>query len=151
MCDDWPMPRSPTLTPLRTLWTGNQGKALPLSASLARLYGSFRLPQADSLPYIFSNFVTTLQQSRLTERRRCRRICRSHPLRHLIFEALPRLESRRSFPAAKLLLPQDLRAADRLITDIYIRIREPGVQRAARTSCVWAVIYAMKCASRLTR
>jgi riboflavin biosynthesis pyrimidine reductase len=27
---------------------------------LARLYGSFRLPQTDSLPYIFSNFVTTL-------------------------------------------------------------------------------------------
>jgi riboflavin biosynthesis pyrimidine reductase len=54
------MPRSPTLTPLRTLWTRDQGKALPLSARLARLYGSFRLPQADSLPYIFSNFVTTL-------------------------------------------------------------------------------------------
>src|SRR5579863_10334744 len=54
------MPRSPTLMPLKTLWTGNQGKALPLSARLARLYGSFRLPQTDSLPYIFSNFVTTL-------------------------------------------------------------------------------------------
>jgi riboflavin biosynthesis pyrimidine reductase len=54
------MPRSPTLRPLKTLWTGKQGKALPLSARLARLYGNFRLPQAGSLPYIFSNFVTTL-------------------------------------------------------------------------------------------
>jgi riboflavin biosynthesis pyrimidine reductase len=54
------MPQSPTLRPLRALWTGNQGKTLALSARLARLYGSFRLPQTDSLPYIFSNFVTTL-------------------------------------------------------------------------------------------
>jgi hypothetical protein len=46
--------------PLRTLWTGGQGKALPLAARLTRLYGSFRLPQAESRPYIFSNFVTTL-------------------------------------------------------------------------------------------
>src|ERR1700733_967497 len=46
--------------PLKTLWTGNQGNALALSARLARLYGSFHLPEADSLPYIFSNFVTTL-------------------------------------------------------------------------------------------
>src|SRR5580698_495641 len=54
------MAPSPTLMPLKTLWTGKQGKALPLSARLARLYGSFHLPEADSLPYIFSNFVTTL-------------------------------------------------------------------------------------------
>src|ERR1700682_1508204 len=53
-----PRPRAPI--PLRTLWTGNQGKALPLPATLTRLYGHFRLPQAGSLPYIFSNFVTTL-------------------------------------------------------------------------------------------
>ena len=33
---------------------------MPLSARLRRLYGSFGLPPADSLPYIFSNFVTTL-------------------------------------------------------------------------------------------
>ena len=46
--------------PLKTLWTGNQGKALTLSTRLARLYGRFRLSQTDSLPYIFSNFVTTL-------------------------------------------------------------------------------------------
>jgi riboflavin biosynthesis pyrimidine reductase len=54
------MPQSPRLMPLKTLWTGKQGKALPLSARLARLYGSFRLPRSDSPPYIFSNFVTTL-------------------------------------------------------------------------------------------
>ena len=54
------MPRSRALMPLKTLWTGNQGKALALPAALAHLYGHFRLPQAGSLPYIFSNFVTTL-------------------------------------------------------------------------------------------
>jgi riboflavin biosynthesis pyrimidine reductase len=54
------MPRSRTLMPLKALWTGNQGKALALPAALAHLYGRFRLPQAGSLPYIFSNFVTTL-------------------------------------------------------------------------------------------
>jgi hypothetical protein len=54
------MPRSRTLTPLKTLWAGNQGKALALPEALRRLYGRFRLPQAGSLPYIFSNFVTTL-------------------------------------------------------------------------------------------
>jgi hypothetical protein len=54
------MPQSPTPMPLKTLWTGNQGQALPLSARLTRLYGGFRLPQTDSLPYIFGNFVTTL-------------------------------------------------------------------------------------------
>jgi riboflavin biosynthesis pyrimidine reductase len=54
------MPRSRTLTPLKTLWAGNQGKALALPEALTRLYGHFRLPQAGSLPCIFSNFVTTL-------------------------------------------------------------------------------------------
>jgi riboflavin biosynthesis pyrimidine reductase len=46
--------------PLKTLWTGNQGKTLALPTALAHLYGHFRLPLAGSLPYIFSNFVTTL-------------------------------------------------------------------------------------------
>jgi riboflavin biosynthesis pyrimidine reductase len=46
--------------PLKTLWTAKQGKALPLPATLTRLYGRFRLPRPGSLPYIFSNFVTTL-------------------------------------------------------------------------------------------
>ena len=46
--------------PLKTLFAGNKGEALPLSAKLTRLYGSFRVPRAGSRPYIFSNFVTTL-------------------------------------------------------------------------------------------
>jgi riboflavin biosynthesis pyrimidine reductase len=54
------MPQSHALMPLKTLWTRYQGKALPLPAALRRLYGRFRLPQAGSPPYIFSNFVTTL-------------------------------------------------------------------------------------------
>src|SRR5471030_1730806 len=54
------MPRSRALMPLQTLWTRNQGKALALPATLTRLYGGFRLPQTGSLPYVFSNFVTTL-------------------------------------------------------------------------------------------
>lgn len=48
------------LMPLETLWTGCQGKALLLPATLTRLYGRFCLPQAGSVPYIYSNFVTTL-------------------------------------------------------------------------------------------
>ena len=54
------MRQSATLMPLKTLWSGKQGKALPLSARLRRLYGSFNLAQAEPRPYIFSNFVTTL-------------------------------------------------------------------------------------------
>jgi riboflavin biosynthesis pyrimidine reductase len=54
------MPPSRAPVPLKTLWTESQGKGLPLSARLTRLYGSFRLPHAGSRPYIFSNFVTTL-------------------------------------------------------------------------------------------
>ena len=54
------MHQSPALVPLETLWAGYQGKSLPLSAKLARLYGSFHLPRVDSAPYIFSNFVMTL-------------------------------------------------------------------------------------------
>jgi riboflavin biosynthesis pyrimidine reductase len=48
------------IVPLKTLWTGSQGRALPLPATLTRLYGRFRLQQAGSIPYIYSNFVTTL-------------------------------------------------------------------------------------------
>jgi riboflavin biosynthesis pyrimidine reductase len=54
------MPRSRTPAPLKTVWTLNQGKAVPLPAVLTRLYGRFRLPEAGSDPHIFSNFVTTL-------------------------------------------------------------------------------------------
>ncbi len=48
------------ILPLKTLWTGSQGREVPLPAALTRLYGRFRLPPVGSLPYIFSNFVTTL-------------------------------------------------------------------------------------------
>jgi riboflavin biosynthesis pyrimidine reductase len=48
------------LMPLKALLTGDKGVLLPLSAKLTRLYGSFRLPKAGSPPYVFSNFVTTL-------------------------------------------------------------------------------------------
>ncbi len=54
------MPRPRTLTPLKAVWTLDRGKAVPLPAGLARLYGRFRLPAAGAGPCIFSNFVTTL-------------------------------------------------------------------------------------------
>jgi riboflavin biosynthesis pyrimidine reductase len=54
------MPRSRALVPLKALWTLNQGKTVPLPPGLRRLYGRFRLPEAGSVPHIFSNFVTTL-------------------------------------------------------------------------------------------
>jgi riboflavin biosynthesis pyrimidine reductase len=54
------MPPFRALMPLKTLWTENQGKALPISRRLTHLYGGFRLPQITSAPYIFSNFVETL-------------------------------------------------------------------------------------------
>jgi riboflavin biosynthesis pyrimidine reductase len=54
------VPQTRAFKPLKTLWTGSRGEALRLSARLTRLYGSFRLPQAELSPYIFSNFVTTL-------------------------------------------------------------------------------------------
>ena len=54
------MSQSATLGPLKTLWTRNQGDALELPARLRRLYGRFGLARAEPLPYLFSNFVTTL-------------------------------------------------------------------------------------------
>jgi riboflavin biosynthesis pyrimidine reductase len=36
------------------------GRALPLPARLARLYGSLRMPRAGERPHVISNFVTTL-------------------------------------------------------------------------------------------
>lgn len=56
------MPRlKPTpLTPLDTLLESKVGKALPLPAKLARLYGSLRMPRAGARPHVISNFVTTL-------------------------------------------------------------------------------------------
>jgi riboflavin biosynthesis pyrimidine reductase len=48
------------LTPLETLYEAKHGKALPLPAKLARLYGRLRMPLARARPYVISNFVTTL-------------------------------------------------------------------------------------------
>ena len=53
------MPRS-ALAPLKTLIASTQGSALALPPGLARLYGGFRLPAPRTGPFIFSNFVTTL-------------------------------------------------------------------------------------------
>ena len=48
------------LAALQTLLETTRGKLLPLPPKLARLYGSLRMPLARSRPYVFSNFVTTL-------------------------------------------------------------------------------------------
>jgi riboflavin biosynthesis pyrimidine reductase len=48
------------LSPLKTLFETKQGRALPLTPNLTRLYGELRMPQARSRQYVFSNFVTTL-------------------------------------------------------------------------------------------
>jgi len=48
------------LTRLETLFETRRGKLLPLPPNLARLYGSLRVPQPRSHPYVYSNFVTTL-------------------------------------------------------------------------------------------
>jgi riboflavin biosynthesis pyrimidine reductase len=48
------------LAPLEPLLRVTRGKALPLPAKLARLYGDLRMPPRASHPVVFSNFVTTL-------------------------------------------------------------------------------------------
>lgn len=48
------------LAPLRTLFETTRGRALPLPPKLARLYGRLRMRQSGARPYVFSNFVTTL-------------------------------------------------------------------------------------------
>ena len=53
-------PGTATLGSLKTLFETKHGRALPLPPKLARLYGRMRMPQPHSLPYVFSNFVTTL-------------------------------------------------------------------------------------------
>ena len=50
----------PALAPLETLYETKRGKTLPLPPQLARLYGRLRMPLERSLPYVISNFVTTL-------------------------------------------------------------------------------------------
>jgi riboflavin biosynthesis pyrimidine reductase len=56
------MPRSAPfpLVSLDTLIETTRGRLLPLPEKLARLYGRLRFPLSPSRPYIFSNFVTTL-------------------------------------------------------------------------------------------
>jgi riboflavin biosynthesis pyrimidine reductase len=51
---------SASLAPLRTLFETRRGRALPLPLKLARLYGCLRMPLPRTHPYVFSNFVTTL-------------------------------------------------------------------------------------------
>jgi len=48
------------LRPLEPLVRAQRGKPVPLPSRLARLYGDLRLPAARSRPYVYSNFVTTL-------------------------------------------------------------------------------------------
>ena len=51
---------SASLAPLRTLFETRRGRTLPLPLKLARLYGWLRMPLPRTHPYVFSNFVTTL-------------------------------------------------------------------------------------------
>jgi riboflavin biosynthesis pyrimidine reductase len=53
-------PGHATLAALKTLFETKRGKVLPLPPKLARLYGCLRMPLPRSHPYVFSNFVTTL-------------------------------------------------------------------------------------------
>ena len=48
------------LTSLDTLFEAKRGRLLPLRGNLSRLYGRMRIPLSRSHPYVFSNFVTTL-------------------------------------------------------------------------------------------
>ncbi len=49
-----------TLTPLETLYEQAKGSALPLPPELEGLYGPLSLPAQSGIPYVFGNFVTTL-------------------------------------------------------------------------------------------
>jgi riboflavin biosynthesis pyrimidine reductase len=55
-----PRPASTPLAPLQKLFETKRGKRLPLPPKLARLYGSLRMPQPRTHPYVLSNFVTTM-------------------------------------------------------------------------------------------
>ncbi len=48
------------ITPLKTLLETKRGKPLPVPPALARLYGTLRMPLPNGRPYVFSNFVTSL-------------------------------------------------------------------------------------------
>jgi riboflavin biosynthesis pyrimidine reductase len=49
-----------TLASLQTLFETKRGTVLPLTPSLARLYGCLRMPRPRARPHVISNFVTTL-------------------------------------------------------------------------------------------
>ncbi len=53
-------PGPATLSSLQTLFETKRGEVLPLPRKLARLYGCLRMPLPRPRPYVFSNFVTTL-------------------------------------------------------------------------------------------
>ena len=50
----------PKIAPIETLFESTRGPLLPLPPGLARLYGTLRMPAPRSHPYVFSNFVSTL-------------------------------------------------------------------------------------------
>jgi riboflavin biosynthesis pyrimidine reductase len=54
------MKSPPGLAPLETLLETQRGRAMPLPPQLKRLYGAFRVPAPRSRPYVYSNFVSTL-------------------------------------------------------------------------------------------
>ncbi|HLH61106.1 MAG TPA: dihydrofolate reductase family protein [Ktedonobacteraceae bacterium] len=49
-----------TLPPLETLFDAQHGTGMPLPAELAALYGQLRFPLQPSRPYVFANFVASL-------------------------------------------------------------------------------------------
>jgi riboflavin biosynthesis pyrimidine reductase len=48
------------MQPLATLFETQRGPSLPLPPRLARVYGNLRVPRPGARPWVFSNFVTTL-------------------------------------------------------------------------------------------
>ena len=54
------MQKSPALTPLETLMQTPHGRLMPLPPRLTRLYGAFRVPVPRARPYVYSNFVSTI-------------------------------------------------------------------------------------------
>jgi riboflavin biosynthesis pyrimidine reductase len=52
--------RATPLRPLQTLRAFDGGESVPLPPRLVRLYGPLRMPRATSRPYVYSNFVSSL-------------------------------------------------------------------------------------------
>ena len=48
------------LAPLESLFDAQRGRELPLPPELAALYGQLRFPMQPDRPYVFANFVTSL-------------------------------------------------------------------------------------------